>query len=164
MAVALRGTIQTTTAAYPGGTSLSISKPAGVVSGDVIVIWVLNSAGAAASCTGFTALNSTALDGEGLLWRTADGTEGSAFTLSFGGTSTSGAVAVCGAFSGAAGGSTFWDPSTPAAAVATHATNSSSPSIAGFENNATEATTTSGDMMLWLLEAIAGSGGTLSAT
>lgn len=72
------------------GSSFSVSKQSGTVSGDWILIWVptyIYSAGTA-SCSGFTAktYSSTANAGT-LLYRQADGSEGSSFSVSLSNTS-----------------------------------------------------------------------------
>jgi hypothetical protein len=145
MTVALRGSVTTATST---GSGLTINKPTGVIAGDVVVIWCLNGGGTAA-CTGFTTKHNANINFEDLLWRTADGSEGSSFSITGVG---SGTTAVCAAFSGAAGGASFWDPNTPAAATAVGG-NGSTPSFAGLENNAAKATVSDGDMLIWLLEA-----------
>ena len=63
---------------FASATTYAVNKATGTVAGDLILLWV---AGATASftCPGFAAY-STAWDGQ-LLARTADGTEGSTFTV-----------------------------------------------------------------------------------
>jgi hypothetical protein len=78
----------TPSASTDSGTTHVITKAAGTVSGDLILLWCSNyNTGITVSCPGFTAYtDSTTVSGsspvEGqLLSRAADGTEGSTFTL-----------------------------------------------------------------------------------
>jgi hypothetical protein len=79
-----------TVAAEVSGTTLSVTKPTGVVNGDVVSILTRRSAGGsgiAVSCTGFTvrqtavATDATDYNYFDILDRTIDGSEGSSFSV-----------------------------------------------------------------------------------
>lgn len=152
MGVALRGALQTGTGTT--GTVV-LNAPTGLVAGDVIIIWVAETGSLTTTfaSTGFTALNTpggAGTDAASLLWRTADGTEGTTFSVTNSGAGLANTAMVLGAFSGAAGGPSFWDPGTPAAAKSVSGSVQAI-SIAGLENSASEATVVNGDMILWLV-------------
>jgi hypothetical protein len=102
-AIAQRGTATTGTTS---STSLTISKPAGVVAGDVILVNIaqVGNNSSNPTSTGWTVVAGANLGGGTarrgtVLYRVADGTEGSAFTFTLG-SGTSGAVGSIVAFSG----------------------------------------------------------------
>jgi len=98
MAIAMRGTPQT--AYHDTGSALSISKPSGVVSGDLIVFAVgTDSAETRTGPAGFTSKSATNVSDQRLqIWyKVADGTEGASFSCGAGGANSAG---FCVAYSG----------------------------------------------------------------
>lgn len=98
MAIAMRGTPQT--AFLDTGSALSISKPSGVVSGDLILFVVgTDSAETRTGPTGFTSKSATNVSDERLqIWyKVADGTEGASFSCGAGSANSAG---FCVAYSG----------------------------------------------------------------
>jgi WD40-like Beta Propeller Repeat len=133
-----RGSVRSAQTA--GATSLNIAYSTGIVSGDVVILWLYQPGGAGTyACTGFT-LRQTARSL--LAWRTCDGSEGGTFTIT-GLDSGYPTTAITLAFYNANG----FDPQVPAAA-SSNSGSDSNPTINGIEA-VNRATTIDGDMLLW---------------
>lgn len=108
MAIAIRGTATYATTGATTSASLSIAAPTGLAIGDVILIWAARAAASPVwAVTGFTAVtaaSNTSISGQ-LLYRVADGSEGSTFNV----TTVTARIfaAVCVAFSGVNNASPF---------------------------------------------------------
>ncbi len=98
MALAYRGT--PTTGTVHSGTSIVLTKPTGVVSGDALIIFVVGTATPSAPPSGFTQQQSSGAVGSVLYTKTAGGSEPGTYTLSW--SSSQIGVAVCVAVSGQA--------------------------------------------------------------
>ena len=98
MALAYRGT--PTTGTVHSGTSIVLTKPTGVVSGDALIIFVVGTATPTAPPSGFTQQQTSGAVGSVLYTKTAGGSEPSTYTLSW--SSSQIGVAVCIAISGQA--------------------------------------------------------------
>ncbi len=151
----MRGALQTATStAEPS--SLAINTPSGFATGDVAVICVVGSSGwtGAVSATGLTAVTLStpaAAMFTQILYGTAGASPPASYTVNVAGPVFNIAMTL-GAFSGAAGGASTWDPNAPAVSGPAAASGlGGAISIAGFENSSSQATLVNGDMMLWLV-------------
>jgi hypothetical protein len=87
----------TQTAYAPSATSITLSKPAGLSTGDIMIVNIVKYTGSNStnpSSNGWTLIDGAVLGGSNyvrgaVLYRIVDGTEGSSFTFSLGGYSTS---------------------------------------------------------------------------
>ncbi|HUL99755.1 MAG TPA: hypothetical protein VLU24_10180, partial [Mycobacterium sp.] len=96
-----------TSATGSTGTTLTINKPAGVVAGDVMLVAIAKQGNTTAMTapTGWTLIDGRSLAGStsrfaAVMYRVADGTEGSSFAFALGGTGISSSSGAIVAFSG----------------------------------------------------------------
>ena len=80
MAITYRATPAITSSGSSQVTQLAVPKQAGTVAGDLIVMYAWGNPTGTLACTGFTAIKDASSFG-GVLYRTADGSEGTTFTV-----------------------------------------------------------------------------------
>jgi hypothetical protein len=137
-AIAVRGSVTSSTSIT---TNLTISKPAGVVAGDVMIVNIAKQGNntTAPTATGWTLIRGadflgTILRYGAVLYRVADGTEGTTFTFALG-TNTVGSAGAIVAFSGVDGVTPF-DVASPAISVQGNQTGVSATTLTTVSNNA----------------------------
>lgn len=163
-----------------GGGNVTVAKPTGTVSGDLIVIVAHSDDNNTMACTGFTAAGAATYTGFGsnnrrdvFLWKIAGGSEPSTYSVTGGGTSYNEAFAI--SYSGATGvgatGSTNNSTTSPALTVANNGSMELVVvSFDGGSNNAaapagwTRRLNGNGTYNLWAAERAANAGTTSSST
>jgi hypothetical protein len=162
-----------------GSGTITVAKPAGVVTGDLLLIYAHSNDNQTMACTGFTATPASSYVGftslprkSHFLWKIATGSEGATFDVTGGGTAYN--EAVCFAYSGAVGvganGATDNNFNSPALAVVNN--NSMEVAVLSFDNSSSNAAgpagwtrriNGNGSHSTWAAERAANSGTTTSS-